>query len=71
MLNCNFATVIQFMRALTVFIFVATLLTACGYKGPLYLPKNGPAKPASAASEISTPAEPLSNAASALESDAQ
>ncbi|WP_228028036.1 LPS translocon maturation chaperone LptM [Chitinibacter fontanus] len=27
------------MRALTAFICLASLLTACGFKGPLYLPK--------------------------------
>jgi predicted small lipoprotein YifL len=38
------------MRALLLLIAVAVLLAACGYKGPLYLPKDKPAakKPAPA-----------------------
>ena len=35
-------------RSSIVALLIAIALPGCGYKGPLYLPKNEPAKPAAA-----------------------
>ncbi|WP_198314520.1 lipoprotein [Chitinibacter sp. GC72] len=59
MLNCNFAITCLIMRALIVFICVASLLTACGFKGPLYLPQTPASdspKPASSTASMASSA---------------
>ena len=49
---------------LTLSVTVALLLTlsACGQKGPLYLPKDGPPKSAKSAAAASAPASSATNA---------
>ena len=49
--------VFTFLRLATVLVLVSLSVAACGQKGPLYLPGNGPDGPAGAQQQDSTPAE--------------
>ncbi|GGY12352.1 LPS translocon maturation chaperone LptM [Paludibacterium paludis] len=50
------------MRTLFALLFTLAALTACGYKGPLYLPAQTDAKPAAAKPAPATASQPKADA---------
>ena len=54
---CHLPLTIQFMRRLLSMMVLAVLLTGCGYKGPLYLPKPKPEAPKPAPKPAPAPHE--------------
>lgn len=48
-------------RSSLVALLIAMTMQGCGYKGPLYLPKEEPAKPAASQPKTEQPAHPQDN----------